>query len=334
MKLISTLVGVGCLFLSQAQICNEPQFINDSYILDNGFVQENPLTKRMIPLEYVREADVLWSQRVWRFIDLREKINRNLMYPLDHHAPSGQYQVNSRSWSLWTILRRHILNGDVVLFSPFNPYQFDMVDGDQFKYPLRPQPGKNYCTDSVFRDKAFYYFGELGPEIDKPLTAYDGSDSIRWINSSVWEYVYPPRDTLWFDSEQIVQYRLKEFWFFDKERSVMDVRIIGLAPVIYKMQNNADGTKSIAGLQELFWVYFPHMRYYLANYPVFNEKNDSQWMTFDDYFQKRRFSSVVYKESNVFDRSIESYKTGVDALIESEYIQEEIRNFEHDVWNF
>jgi hypothetical protein len=36
----------------------------------------------------------------------------------------------------------------------------------------------------------------------------------------------------------------------------------------------------------------------------------------------------------VFDRQIESYRTGVDALMEAEKIKEEIRLFEHDVWNF
>jgi hypothetical protein len=42
----------------------------------------------------------------------------------------------------------------------------------------------------------------------------------------------------------------------------------------------------------------------------------------------------MYKESNVYDRRIESYRTGVDALWESEKIKEEIRTVEHDVWSF
>jgi gliding motility associated protien GldN len=333
MKTISTLLGVILAAQCSAQICNEPQFLSEHLIIDPAF-QENPVTKRLVPYEFVREADVVWSKRIWRFIDLREKMNRNLMYPLDRHAPSGQYQVNSRSWSLWTILRHHVLNGDLTLFSAYNPYQFDMLDGDQFKYPIKPLPGKNFCTDSVFRDKAIYYFAELGPDPTIPISTVDGMDSTRRLPNGDFEFVYPPRDTFWFDSDRIIQYRLKEYWFFDKERSVMDVRIIGIAPVIQSMQINPDGSRSIAGTQELFWIYFPHLRYVLANYPVWNEQNDAQWMSYDDYFQKRRFSSVVYKESNAFDRSIESYKTGIDALIESEYIQDEIRNFEHDVWNF
>ena len=57
-------------------------------------------------------------------------------------------------------------------------------------------------------------------------------------------------------------------------------------------------------------------------------------MSFDDLFWKRRFTCSIYKESNVFDRKVETYKTGVDALYEAEKIKEEIRTIEHDVWSF
>ena len=129
-------------------------------------------------------------------------------------------------------------------------------------------------------------------------------------------------------SEHIVQYRLKEDWFFDKERSVLDVRILGIAPVIY------DATKEGGKYKELFWLYFPHCRFVFNNYFAYNDQNDAQWMSFDDLFWKRRFSSVMYKESNVYDRKIDTYKAGVDALFEAEKIKEEIRTLEHDVWSF
>ena len=84
----------------------------------------------------------------------------------------------------------------------------------------------------------------------------------------------------------------------------------------------------------MFWLYFPHCRFVFNNYFVYNAKNDAQWMSFDDLFWKRRFSAVAYKESNTYDRDIETYRSGVDALYESERIKTEIRNIEHDVWSF
>ena len=70
------------------------------------------------------------------------------------------------------------------------------------------------------------------------------------------------------------------------------------------------------------------------NYFCYNDQNDAQWMSFDDLFWKRRFSSYIIKESNGFDRKIETYRSGVDALRESEKIKEGIRTFEHDLWDF
>ncbi len=303
-------------------------------VIDGIVLPEHVPTKRMIPYEYVREADVMWSKRVWRSIDMREKINHPMYFPFDKHYLSGVYVRNTSRWSLWTIIRHHIVQGDLTLFSSYNPYQFDMLDGDQFKYPIRPEPGKNYNTDTLFRNEAFRYLGTVGLQSDIPLQTVDGEDSMAVINN-VLQYVYAPADTTWIDSQDIIAYHIKEDWFFDKERSVLDVRILGIAPVVYKYQTDpTTQKKTITGTEEKFWLYFPHCRYILNNYFVYNEQNDANWMSYDDLFWKRQFSSTIYKESNVFDRQIESYRTGVDALMESEKITEEIRTFESDVWNF
>ena len=194
-------------------------------IVDGVYLTEHVPTKRMIPYEFVREADVTWSKRVWRTIDMREKINHPMYLPFDKHYVSGVYVRNSSRWSLWTILRHHIIQGDLKVFSPYNPYQFDMLDGDQFKYPIAPQPGGNYYTDSVFRDEVFRYLGKVGLQSDVPLSNVDGEDSMAVING-VLQFVYPPADTTWVDSEHIVSFHIKEDWFFDKERSVLDVLIL------------------------------------------------------------------------------------------------------------
>ena len=304
-------------------------------IIDGVFIQEHIPTKRMIPYEYVREADAIWSKRVWEYIDLREKINHSLYYPLDDITPYA-WVKNARRWSLWTIIRQHVMEADLRVFSPYNlaSYGLGVKDGYQLKYPVDPQPGLNYFTDSIYRDDLLYYIGKLGPQSDIALTDEFGDPIVVNLPDGTMEYKYPPRDTMFFESEHIVQYRLKEDWFFDKERSVLDVRIIAIAPVVYDIEEDANGLKSISGMKELFWLYFPHCRFVFNNYFVFNDKNDAQWMSFDDLFWKRRFNAVIYSESNTYDRQIETYRTGVDALHESEQIKNKIRNIEHDVWSF
>jgi hypothetical protein len=57
-------------------------------------------------------------------------------------------------------------------------------------------------------------------------------------------------------------------------------------------------------------------------------------MNFDNLFLKRRFSSFIYKESNVYDRNLNMYTKSADALYEATKIKEEISKIEHEIWNF
>lgn len=327
--------------LSAQEINGGPVNVPSEGVVDGVYIQEHIPTKRMIPYEYVREADVVWSRRVWSFIDLREKINHPMYYPFDKYQDSI-WVKNATRWSLWTVIKHHVLAGDLTVFEPKNPFDFFgqlPPDGDQFKYPLRPQPGLNYYSDKEYRDNVDQYLNVLGNKTFRAIpSVVTGEDSViidpfTGDETTVTEE-YQEKEIIL--SEHIVQYRLKEEWFFDKERSVLDVRILGIAPVIYEGGASAatTGAKEGGVYKELFWLYFPHCRFVFNNYFVYNDANDAQWMSFDDLFWKRRFSSVMYKESNVYDRKIESYRTGVDALMESQKIKEEIRTLEHDVWSF
>ena len=88
------------------------------------------------------------------------------------------------------------------------------------------------------------------------------------------------------------------------------------------------------GLKNLFWLYFPECRYIFQNHKVYNSHNDAMSMSFDDLFWKRQFSSYITKESNVADRPINSYKDGIDALLEAEDIKKAIFIKDHDMWNY
>jgi gliding motility associated protien GldN len=324
-----TLLLTGFMF-SQVDINGGPINNPSPNVIDGVYIQQHIPTKKMIPYEHVREADVIWSNRVWRAIDLREKINLPLYFPLDDFSGDGVWIKNGTRWSLWTVIRQHVLNGDLTVYDPENPLSLGTFDGDQFKYPVVPAPGKNYYTDSIFRSELFRFIGTLGEQILTPLSNEYGEDSVVYYPDGSFEVVYPPRDSIWLKSSDIVQYRVKEDWFFDKERSVMDVRILGLCPVIYQKEE----TGAISGMRELFWLYFPQCRFVFNNYFVYNTHNDAQWFSFDDLFWKRQFNSTIYKESNVYDRKIETFKAGVDALYESQRITENMRMIEHDVWDF
>lgn len=129
---------------------------------------------------------------------------------------------------------------------------------------------------------------------------------------------------------RITKYRIKEVWFFDTRTSSMQVRIMGIAPVM----EDYDEKGNYRGDMTMYWVYFPDLRNILAKQEVFNPQNDWQHVSWNDLFDMRYFESYIYKESNVYDRNIQEYATGTDALLESDRIKQHIFETEHDLWEY
>lgn len=135
------------------------------------------------------------------------------------------------------------------------------------------------------------------------------------------------------DFNDIKTYRVKEIWFFDKESSRLNCRILGVAPIKAEIDENT-GLVKYEG--PMFWIYYPEARKVLAKERVFNDKNDIAPGTWGDVFDGRFFSSYIFKESNVQDiRLTDIYKgedDGVKLLLESERIKNKLLDFEHDLW--
>ena len=135
---------------------------------------------------------------------------------------------------------------------------------------------------------------------------------------------------------EIKKLLLKEKWYFDKNHSVMKVRIVGICPIrVYFREDDLGNPTDQILFKQTFWVYFPEIRPLLANSEIFNRYNDSQRISFDDYFTQRRFSSFIYAVSNVYNnRTISSYTLGVDALLEAEKMKTWLFETEHDLWEY
>ncbi len=133
-----------------------------------------------------------------------------------------------------------------------------------------------------------------------------------------------------FDAADVERIQIKEDWFFDKNRSVMDVRIIGICP----LKNEYDDDDVYLGMQEMFWIYFPEARPVFAQAEVFNRKNGAERRTYDELFWKRMFASYIYKEENVYDRKISDYAVSIDALLEADRVKNELFTFEQELWEF
>ena len=257
-------------------------------VLDGAYVKEHNPTRQVVPYPHLRQADVMWSKRIWEYIDLKQKINYPLYFPLDKKIDR---------YSLWDVIYKALVED-----GSLTAYELGATFDDEFTTAMSPG-----AVDSVLNTVEIKFV----PNID----------------TGEMDTVSLPMQV---QSNEIVGYKLKEDWIFDKQRSERYVRIIGLAPM--KLRKSDSG--EIVGTKELFWLYFPECRYVFANYDVFNMHNDAQRISFDDLFQKRMFSAYVIKEENVYNRSIEDYAKGLDALLESERIKNDLFVLEHDLWHY
>lgn len=125
-------------------------------------------------------------------------------------------------------------------------------------------------------------------------------------------------------SIKLIGYKIKEDCFFDNERLVSESRIIGICPVVVN--------KVKQDTVDLYWVYFPQIRKYLAQEKIQQTGLPAQIKTFDDLFFYRYFYGQIYKESNVYDRPISTYKTDKEIEKEAERIEISLIESEHDIW--
>ncbi len=136
-------------------------------------------------------------------------------------------------------------------------------------------------------------------------------------------------------THEVRQYLLLEQWYFDKQHSTFKSRLIGFSPIRVYQRLGDDGVQEDEVRREfVFWVYYPAARDILARQEVFTGENDLSNLSFDDIFLQRRFSGYIYKESNLWDREIQEYALGRDALYEAQRIHNLIFDFEQDLWEY
>ena len=131
----------------------------------------------------------------------------------------------------------------------------------------------------------------------------------------------------------IKQYLIKEEWYFDKQNSTLNVRIIGICP-IREFVRPGDSPDQVQR-QKLFWIYYPEARPLLSTNIVLNPYNPAKQVSFDDLFIKRTFNSYIVSEENVYNnRSVSSYLVGKEAMLESKRIENRIFDYEQDLWEY
>lgn len=243
---------------------------------------------------YVHDRDVLMGKMVWEIIDLSERINFPLYFPID------TANIGPDRRSLYDVLTRAIKEERIT----------------------------EVYADSYFNTKKTYK--DIQASLSRIDTTDAGREQINAGQKVSEEYIMRSDLT----AQDVTQYKIKGFWYFDKRQSELKYRLLAICPVtpdVYTM--NSEEKDYI----ELFWIFFPDAREVLHEAKSFNNKNSAMPISFDQILNARRFNSVIYKEENVYgDREIKEYMkdNAQNQLLEAERVKEKIRDFESDMWNY
>ena len=284
MKKILVFIGMLALLIGAARQEAKAQ------IIDGAYQREDVHKRKPTPLPYVREADVMWRKKVWRIIDLREKMNQPLYFPTK--------EIDGR-YNLVNLFIQGVKDGKITAY--------DAKSDDEFKVPMTYDQVKDAFGAKTKTMKVRNV--DTGESEDKVVAG-----EIR--------------------SEEVKQFMLKEEWYFDKQTSTMNVRIIGICP-IQEFYREDDVNQQQVQRRQVFWVYFPEARDLMATNEVFNSLNTARNLTFDDVLLKRRFNSYIVKEENIYNnREISQYLGSKDAMLESKRIESSIFDYEQNLWEY
>lgn len=410
------LIGLSSFVNAQGDPMRGPLNQPSNGVIDGVVLNEELPVGVVKPYEFVRSSDYVFSKRVYSRIDARQKINQSIFLPFDSfdgeegetssYNPANAKDVDNTSWSkdqsnwsLWTVILRHILLGDLTVYQVASDNYPDVEDGYNLRYPVVKDPnlgGNDYFLNSAYKkaisniisangrgdDLKFAMLSDpedtiivtktnqtLSAFIDSAVLANSDYISIKAIDqqklASWWEaanegsIVKKDYKIMYAASNSIFAFNVKEDWYFDKELSVFEKRIICIAPVArytydpsatttergdllvynklgkaYRYDNGFDEYTEQWEEREMFWLYFPELRNVIVNYFVYNDQSDADRMSFDDLFLLRYYSGQIYKSSNRYDQEVQDYRHGVDALYEADKFKDKMRNWEHDIWNF
>jgi len=299
MRLTQVFLGIALMLLSpglQAQLnilnAKSPDEIGLKTDAQIAYDNDNPL-----PYGYVDDRDILWSKTTWEIIDLDERVNFPLYYPIDTN------NIGSERRSLYDVLVKNIKNGTI-----------SEVYADSYfseKRTLRDIEGSLVYSDTTdLGIEQYNAVGRVDPEYVRKFT---------------------------LDAGDIEEWRIRGVWYLDKRQGELRYRLLAICPVANEARSKAFPDDGVDAKVELFWVWYPGAREMLHKAKAFNRKNTSQPISFDHLLNSRRFNAVIFKDDNVQgDRGVADYinDNALMQLLESDRIKDQIRNIEIDLWNY
>lgn len=243
-----------------------------------------------------KAEDISWSRVVYRVIDMRDKQNFQLYFPT---RATEEYK------SLFKLMVDAVVDG-------VNVYKRNPRD-------IKPQFDELLVGEELTR---VFAFDEL---MDNNLIQVDPITEQRSFNGD--QYMRYVRNQLKFLIQEVI--------FFDTHTSRLYSKIIAIAPMYALHPDNMANMETMAYFRNsvLCWFAFDELRPYLMKQFVIPSGNDSQRLTYDEFFAQNLYSSYILGDSNMYSRMLLEFSLSEEALrAEQKRIETELMNFEQDLW--
>ncbi len=257
---------------------------------------ERNLVKDRTPLQYeqIREDDAVYRQRLWREIDVHEKMNLPFVYKADADNGNQRFIV---------ILLNAIKSGEVTAFNSID---------DRFTTPITL---KEIAKQLVGEPKTI--------QIPDWAKDPDGSKGITRDSLVVED----------FNPEIVEKYWIKEDVIFDKESSRLHTRILGIAP-LKTIKNTDGSFRDVTPLFWVYYPDLRPMlaRYEAYNGKNFGARLSWEEMFESRMFASRIIKSTVENPNDEYIQTY--VKDNILRLLEGDRIKEKIFNYEQDLWSY
>ncbi len=169
--------------------------------LDGVYEKTTIQEKRILPYDHIREADVFWEKRIWRVIDVREKINKPFVYPKRPFVKILMDAAEDEQITLYSVLDdefKNPLTADEAGSIGASTDTIITFDPETFKEEIKVVRNElNVANIKRFRVKEVWFFDEETSTLQvrilgiAPLReVYDDNDNFRYEQPLFWAY-YP-----------------------------------------------------------------------------------------------------------------------------------------------
>lgn len=247
-----------------------------------------------LPYGYVDDRDVLWSKTTWEIIDLNERMNFPLYYPIDTN------NIGRDRRSLYDVLVKSIQEGKIT---------------------------------EVYADSYFTQKRDLN-DIRASLVYSDTTDiGISQINAGEAvdpQYIR----SFSLDAGDIEEWRIRGYWYVDKRQGELKYRLIGICPVASEARSKAfpDDMDNKVELFWIFYPDAREVLHKAQAFNNSNSAMPLTFDHLLN--SRRFNAVIYKEDNEYGDRDIDHYiqDNALMQLLESERIKDKIRNIEMDLW--